>query len=58
MEIKKTYNISVVSLRTWEQQGVLHPIRTPGGHRRYLEDELLKAMGLDLGITGGNRCVI
>ncbi|MDI6879555.1 MAG: MerR family DNA-binding transcriptional regulator [Desulfitobacteriaceae bacterium] len=32
-EIKKTYNISVVSLRTWERLGVLHPIRTPGGHR-------------------------
>ena len=32
----------MVSLRTWEQQGVLHPIRTPGGHRRYLEDELHK----------------
>lgn len=44
MEIKKIYNVCINSLKLWETQGILHPIRTPGGHRRYLENELMSAV--------------
>ncbi|MHB1653878.1 MAG: IS607 family transposase [Desulfitobacteriaceae bacterium] len=57
-EIKKIYNVGINSLKLWETQGILHPIRTPGGHRRYLENELMSAMGLGLETLKGNRCVI
>jgi len=58
VEIKKIYNVCINSLKLWETQGILHPIRTPGGHRRYLENELMSAMGLGTETLKGNRCVI
>lgn len=32
--------VSKKSLRLWDKQGRLNPIRTPGGHRRYCKDDL------------------
>ena len=39
-EAQKLYNISKHALRLWVRQGVLSEIRTPGGHRRYIKEEL------------------
>ena len=34
------------TLHRWEQQGVLHPLRTHGGHRRYRLSELEQVLQL------------
>lgn len=40
-EVKKRFSVSDRTLYSYEKQGKIHPARTPGGHRRYLESELL-----------------
>jgi len=58
-EITAKYKIHAASLRRWEKQGLLHPLRTGGGHRRYSESELLTVMGAGPQGAGlGNRCAI
>jgi predicted site-specific integrase-resolvase len=58
-EIKAKYKIHVDTLYRWEKQGLLHPLRTGGGHRRYSEAELLTVMGAGRQETGdGSRCAI
>lgn len=37
---------SVDTLRRLERRGLLHPMRTEGGHRRYARGDLLLAAGL------------
>jgi len=39
-EVVRAFNISKESLRRWVRQGVLSEIRTPGGHRLYIKEEL------------------
>ena len=39
-EIYRIYGLSRYALIIWERQGLLHPIRTPGGQRRYVKDEI------------------
>lgn len=39
-EVKKRFSVSDRTLYRYEKQGKIHPARTPGGHRRYLESEL------------------
>jgi putative resolvase len=41
-EASKLLSISKSSLRRWEREGKIFSYRTPGGHRRYDENELLK----------------
>ena len=44
-DIKKLYGISRMTLINWEKKGLIKPIRTPGGQRRYIKrdiDELLQ----------------
>ena len=31
------------TLRRWEKKGLIIPMRTPGGHRRYSMDDLIQA---------------
>jgi putative resolvase len=38
-------NVSKTTLRRWEREGRINPYRTPGGHRRYDEKDLLKIIG-------------
>ena len=56
-EIKDVFGIAAATLRQWEEQGLLHPARTAGGHRRYSESELLAILG-PYGARRGNRCAI
>lgn len=46
-EVKKRYSISDRTLYRYEKQGKLYPARTPGGHRRYLESELIQLFQRD-----------
>lgn len=41
-EAAKRLQVSPDSLRKWEQKGWISPHRTPGGHRRYVESDLVK----------------
>jgi len=43
-EVVRLYNVSKDALRKWVRQGVLSEIRTPGGHRRYIKEEVEKIL--------------
>nr|WP_073236593.1 helix-turn-helix domain-containing protein [Desulforamulus putei] len=36
-QVAKLLNVWPHTLRRWEREGKLKPLRTPGGHRRYKE---------------------
>ena len=46
--IKTNYSISRMALLKWETDGLLHPLRTPGGERRYKKEELDSILGGNL----------
>ncbi len=46
-EAAKYLNISKATVNRWQAKGILHPVYTPGGHRRFLESNLRAVMGLD-----------
>lgn len=41
-EASKLLGVSKRTLRNWERDGKIKSFRTPGNHRRYDENELLK----------------
>ena len=41
-EASELLNVSKSTLRRWEKENKIKSYRTPGNHRRYLKDELLK----------------
>ncbi|MCG5060403.1 MAG: IS607 family transposase [Limnoraphis sp. WC205] len=45
-EAAKTLGVSVSSLRRWESEGRIKAIRTPGGQRRYVLEEIEEAAGI------------
>jgi putative resolvase len=38
-------NIAVSTIIRWDNEGKIYPLRTPGGHRRFTEEELLRVLG-------------
>jgi len=50
-QIRERYGLHRNTLYNWEKQGLLKPIRTPGGRRRYRRDEIERL--LSLGIPEG-----
>lgn len=44
-EASKLISVSKTTLRRWEKEGKIKSYRTPGNHRRYDKDELLKIIG-------------
>ena len=44
----KKYDIAAKTLRKWMKEGLLTEIRTPGGDRRVIENELRELLGLEL----------
>ena len=44
--IKEAYGISRTTLINWEKKGLLFPIRTPGGQRRYRKEDIEKILQL------------
>lgn len=45
-EAAKLLGVHVSSLRRWENEGKLKAIRTPGGQRRFILEEVEKAAGI------------
>lgn len=44
-EVKNRYSISRITLLKWEREGRIVPKRTPGGSRRYDEEEIKTVLG-------------
>jgi putative resolvase len=44
-QVRESYNISRLTLLKWEKEGLIHPLKTPKGTRRYLKSELEKLLG-------------
>src|SRR5579859_6648946 len=59
-EAKAYLNVSRATLDRWQKKGLLSPHYTPGGHRRYAEDDLRRLMGVEDSETAqsDNRVVI
>jgi len=57
-QISEIYNLSPTTLRRWESDGDLHPIKTAGGHRRYKESEMLALLGFADTAPRGGRCAL
>lgn len=45
-EVQEALNASPSAVRLWANTGKLTTIRTPGGHRRFLESEVRVLLGL------------
>lgn len=39
-------NVAVSTIIRWDNEGRIHPLRTPGGHRRFTEEELQRVLGI------------
>lgn len=44
--MKERYNLSRTTLLNWENEGLLHPIKTPKGTRRYSQQDLERVLGI------------
>jgi len=47
-QIRGRYGLHRNTLYKWEKQGLLHPVRTPGGRRRYRREEIERLLSLGL----------
>ncbi|ACX51439.1 Resolvase domain protein [Ammonifex degensii KC4] len=45
-EAAEALGVSVSTLRLWDKKGILVPLRTPTGKRRYTEEMIQRALGL------------
>jgi putative resolvase len=45
-QVKEKYNVSRATLLKWEKEGILQPVKTPKGTRRYLQKDIEKAFNL------------
>ena len=48
-EVTEKFSVSKRSLYNWEEDGYINPIKTPGGQRRYSENELMEVFCADDG---------
>lgn len=44
-QVAKLLNVWPHTLCRWEKEGKLKPLRTPGGHRRYKESQVMALIG-------------
>ena len=56
-EVSEMLSVTQKTLRIWDkdESSPLHSIKTNGGHRRYLEDDVLKCMGICKQIDNTDR---
>lgn len=40
-EAAELISVTIKSLHRWEDEGLIHSLRTPGGHRRYSRADVL-----------------
>lgn len=45
-KVKETYNISRSTLKNWEKEGLITPIRISKGRRRYKKEDIEKLLGM------------
>ncbi|AAM23953.1 putative resolvase [Caldanaerobacter subterraneus subsp. tengcongensis MB4] len=45
-KVKELYDISRITLINWEKEGLITPIRTPKGRRRYKKEDIEKLLGM------------
>jgi len=58
-QVAKLLNVWPETLRRWEKERKLKPLRTPGGHRRYKESQIKKLLGEDQGANNTSKnCII
>ncbi len=54
--------VAPATLRVWSDKGLLHPLTTPGGHRRFLRDDLERFQREHVGhgpaATGSDRRIL
>jgi predicted site-specific integrase-resolvase len=55
-DIKRLYKIDRVSLYSYERNGFLKSYRTPGNHRRYLQEDIDKLLGIHSTINKKVAC--
>ena len=57
-EASDKLGITIGTLREWEREGLITPVRTPGKHRRYNEEDLCKVMGTELKSETGKKTIL
>ncbi|OPX92159.1 MAG: hypothetical protein A4E52_00100 [Pelotomaculum sp. PtaB.Bin013] len=57
-QVAKLLNVWPHTLRRWEREGKLKPLRTPGGHRRYKESQVSALIGEEIVEKGTKRCAV
>lgn len=45
-KVKEIYGISRRTLINWEKKGLITPLRTPKGRRRYKKEDIEKLLGM------------
>ena len=45
--LNPVFNVSIQTLRLWDESGKLSAIRTVGNHRRYKQSDIYKVIGID-----------
>jgi excisionase family DNA binding protein len=43
-EVAAAFRVSTRTLQRWENAGLIHGVRTLGGHRRYLRSDVERAL--------------
>lgn len=54
----KLLNVWPHTIRRWEREGKLKPLRTPGGHRRYKELQIMALIGEEITRKGTKQCAV
>ena len=57
-EASDKLGITIGTLREWEREGLITPVRTPGKHRRYSEESLCKLIGQEPKNDTGKKTVL
>ena len=58
-QVARLLNVWPETLRRWEKEGKLKPLRTPGGHRRYKESQIKILLGENQNLNNMNKkCII
>jgi putative resolvase len=59
-EASRMIGVTPQTLRVWETDGKINPVYTPGGHRRYTQEEINRVLGLEREKPGPKKktCVI
>ncbi|MEW6064869.1 hypothetical protein P378_10280 [Desulforamulus profundi] len=57
-QVAKLLNVWPHTLRRWEREGKLKPLRTPGGHRRYKESQIMTLIGEEITERRTKQCAV